>query len=293
MMTDENPLLNLIRRDLSLTDPSPSVKQISKEKNKKPHHRVHFNLDIPQTAQSCSSLPTKTYSLHQRAQSEDSVVHHNINAEDKGQVSTLHLVDPQFWRCTEVCQWLDRIELSEYQSVFREHDISGEDLMDLSDEDLQGMGITKLGHRKKILRHCRDLFNREDKLLSPRGSPHSLSSNGEDNPDDEQSIMVECVYLGATRRIQIPFRGSADSSSSIHRLKKKIREEFDIPQRFKVIIKIKEEEIKMEGKKKGGSRQRREKILKEVKRGNFFNYLVAKGKDERPRTFYIFAKPSG
>ena len=48
-------------------------------------------------------------------------------------------------------QWLSQVGLAQYASVFAEHDIDGEVLLDLTDSDLEKLGVT-LGHRKKLLK---------------------------------------------------------------------------------------------------------------------------------------------
>jgi class 3 adenylate cyclase len=51
----------------------------------------------------------------------------------------------------EVEDWLDRLGLSQYRAAFAEHDIDREILPDLTDQDLEKLGLS-LGHRKKLLR---------------------------------------------------------------------------------------------------------------------------------------------
>ncbi|MCV4820828.1 SAM domain-containing protein, partial [Escherichia coli] len=43
-------------------------------------------------------------------------------------------------------------DLSEYKSVFYKESISGAELLDLSLDELQHMGVKKLGHRKKMIK---------------------------------------------------------------------------------------------------------------------------------------------
>lgn len=51
---------------------------------------------------------------------------------------------------SSLSELLDRLDLSEHLSAFTEHEVDLFTFADLSDEDLIGMGITKLGHLKKL-----------------------------------------------------------------------------------------------------------------------------------------------
>ena len=56
----------------------------------------------------------------------------------------------------DVEEWLERLGLSRYRAVFAEHDIDREILPDLTDQDLEKLGLS-LGHRKKLLRAIAEL----------------------------------------------------------------------------------------------------------------------------------------
>eukprot|EP01121_Diplochlamys_sp_Union-15-3_P015354 TRINITY_DN505_c0_g1_i2.p1 TRINITY_DN505_c0_g1~~TRINITY_DN505_c0_g1_i2.p1 ORF type:complete len:348 (-),score=86.44 TRINITY_DN505_c0_g1_i2:44-1087(-) len=52
----------------------------------------------------------------------------------------------------EVLTWLtNSVQLPQYTSIFKENNIDGQVLVELTDDDLKGMGISSLGHRKKII----------------------------------------------------------------------------------------------------------------------------------------------
>ena len=50
-----------------------------------------------------------------------------------------------------VARWLEQLGLGQYASVFIENDVDEEVLSELTDSDLEKLGVT-LGHRKKILK---------------------------------------------------------------------------------------------------------------------------------------------
>ncbi|MBR1172310.1 SAM domain-containing protein, partial [Bradyrhizobium liaoningense] len=51
----------------------------------------------------------------------------------------------------DVMAWLCSLGLGQYEQAFREHDIDAEVLMDLTAEDLIGIGVASIGHRRKLL----------------------------------------------------------------------------------------------------------------------------------------------
>ena len=52
----------------------------------------------------------------------------------------------------EIADWLNRLGMSEYAQRFAENDIDLTILADLTDQDLEKIGVTSLGHRRKLLR---------------------------------------------------------------------------------------------------------------------------------------------
>ncbi|HMD63486.1 MAG TPA: adenylate/guanylate cyclase domain-containing protein [Stellaceae bacterium] len=52
---------------------------------------------------------------------------------------------------TNVADWLHRLGLEQYASEFAANHIDGEILPELTADDLVGLGITSIGHRRKLL----------------------------------------------------------------------------------------------------------------------------------------------
>ncbi|MEY9388417.1 hypothetical protein ABIF93_006674 [Bradyrhizobium japonicum] len=80
----------------------------------------------------------------------------------------------------DVAAWLRDLGLGRYEQAFRENDIDAEVLSDLTAEDLIGLGVASIGHRRKLLAAIAalrpGLFRRPaplppHPLLSP-GRPH-------------------------------------------------------------------------------------------------------------------------
>ena len=51
----------------------------------------------------------------------------------------------------DVGTWLRNLGLGQYEQAFRENDIDAEVVADLTADDLIGLGITSVGHRRKLL----------------------------------------------------------------------------------------------------------------------------------------------
>ena len=55
-------------------------------------------------------------------------------------------------RVQQIADWLKRLGMSEYTQRFAENDIDFAILSDLTDQDLKELGVSSLGHRRKLLR---------------------------------------------------------------------------------------------------------------------------------------------
>ena len=51
----------------------------------------------------------------------------------------------------DVAAWLNGLGLGQYEQAFRENDIDAEVIADLTADDLIRVGITSVGHRRKLL----------------------------------------------------------------------------------------------------------------------------------------------
>ncbi|XP_057359384.1 diacylglycerol kinase delta isoform X3 [Manis pentadactyla] len=61
------------------------------------------------------------------------------------------------WGTEEVASWLEHLSLCEYKDIFTRHDIRGSELLHLERRDLKDLGVTKVGHMKRILCGIKDL----------------------------------------------------------------------------------------------------------------------------------------
>src|SRR5216683_3780045 len=51
----------------------------------------------------------------------------------------------------DVASWLQQLGLAQYEPAFRDNEVDGDVLPDLTSEDLIGLGVTLIGHRRKLL----------------------------------------------------------------------------------------------------------------------------------------------
>lgn len=57
----------------------------------------------------------------------------------------------KFWGVEEVGNWLESLGLAEYKEQFARHDVRGPELLNLERSDLKELGVTKVGHVKRML----------------------------------------------------------------------------------------------------------------------------------------------
>ncbi|XP_077284434.1 diacylglycerol kinase eta [Arctopsyche grandis] len=63
----------------------------------------------------------------------------------------------KLWGTSEVETWLNSLQLGEHVEAFASHDITGRELLSLARRDLRDLGVTKVGHVKRILQAIKDL----------------------------------------------------------------------------------------------------------------------------------------
>ncbi|GBM29824.1 Diacylglycerol kinase delta [Araneus ventricosus] len=61
------------------------------------------------------------------------------------------------WGTSEVALWLESIQMGEYKDNFISHDVQGPEMLHLERRDLKELGVTKVGHIKRILQAVKDI----------------------------------------------------------------------------------------------------------------------------------------
>jgi class 3 adenylate cyclase/predicted ATPase len=81
----------------------------------------------------------------------------------------------------QIADWLEKLGMSEYTVRFAENDIDFTILGDLTDQDLEKIGVASLGHRRKLLRAIADL---KDAKKSEPGIAAAAAAPGAPHPHD-------------------------------------------------------------------------------------------------------------
>ena len=78
----------------------------------------------------------------------------------------------------QIEDWLKKLGMDEYAQRFAENDIDLAILNDLTDQDLEKIGVTSLGHRRKLLRAIADLNGASAAVHLPYCERRILASAG-------------------------------------------------------------------------------------------------------------------
>src|ERR1700758_2519393 len=93
-----------------------------------------------------------------------------------------------------IADWLEKLGMSEYAERFAENDIEIDILPELTDHDLERLGVS-LGHRRRILRAIRELGG------SPQAAPQTaaaVSPAPHDSAEPRQLTVMVCDLVGST-----------------------------------------------------------------------------------------------
>eukprot|EP01090_Pellita_catalonica_P002748 TRINITY_DN1233_c0_g1_i1.p1 TRINITY_DN1233_c0_g1~~TRINITY_DN1233_c0_g1_i1.p1 ORF type:complete len:581 (-),score=106.30 TRINITY_DN1233_c0_g1_i1:274-2016(-) len=146
----------------------------------------------------------------------------------------LESIEPRLWTEDDVGLWLEMIGMKDYQNTFAENCIGGEELADLTKEELQEIGVKQVGHYKKILRKVKLLFSGNDRAYIDDDSGSSSSNSGSrissmgSIDKSNRTITVKVCY----KKEWVAFK-IEPSSYSWSKLRKRIKREFGIPMTFK------------------------------------------------------------
>jgi class 3 adenylate cyclase/predicted ATPase len=103
-----------------------------------------------------------------------------------------------------VAAWLNRLGLERYEQAFRENDVDAEVLPELTAEDLIGLGVTSIGHRRKLLAAIAAL---REKSAPAGGKTHPVttpapkedhSSLAPASAERRQLTVMFCDLVGST-----------------------------------------------------------------------------------------------
>ena len=100
----------------------------------------------------------------------------------------------------DVAQWLNAIGLGQYEALFREHEIDADVLPELTEADLEKIGVP-LGHRKRLMRAIGNLASKEAPPPAPKSaraapSPSPMASRAD--AERRPITVMFCDLVGST-----------------------------------------------------------------------------------------------
>ena len=105
----------------------------------------------------------------------------------------------------DVGAWLRELDLEQYEAAFRANGVSGKDLPHLTAEDLEGLGVTAIGHRRRLLVAIEALRLKRmpagDRVPSSPGPPidHSTQPEVSETTAERRPLSVMfCDLIGST-----------------------------------------------------------------------------------------------
>ena len=99
---------------------------------------------------------------------------------------------------TEIAFWLQKLGLGQYAQSFAENDIDLAVLADLTDQDLEKIGVLSLGHRRKLLRAIIDLNRVENETATPISAPAAPVAAPHDTAERRQVTVMFSDLVGST-----------------------------------------------------------------------------------------------
>lgn len=110
------------------------------------------------------------------------------------------------WEIGHVQDWVTTLGLpSSTASLFADNEVNGELLLEITDDDLKQMGISKLGERKKLLKNVAIIKQRGyiPMVLSPQQSQGSTELESSSS-EEVKSITVRCFYDDEMELVTVP-----------------------------------------------------------------------------------------
>ena len=97
----------------------------------------------------------------------------------------------------DVASWLRSLGLEQYEAVFRENAIDVSVLPDLTDQDLEKLGVL-LGHRRKLLRTIANLETTAKAAQGAVGVPADVDASPRDTAERRQVTVMFSDLVGST-----------------------------------------------------------------------------------------------
>ena len=95
----------------------------------------------------------------------------------------------------DVAEWLKALGLERYEPAFAANDIDAEVLSELTADDLTGIGVSSIGHRRKLLAAIAQL---RSKSLHPEAPPLETEGRAGTEAERRQLTVMFCDLVGST-----------------------------------------------------------------------------------------------
>ena len=90
----------------------------------------------------------------------------------------------------EVADWLRTLELDQYAAQFRDNDITGDLLPNLTADDLRDLGVTSIGHRRRLLDAIALLLRDKTNVDGLANTEQLLTESRETGPGERRQVTV-------------------------------------------------------------------------------------------------------
>src|SRR5215470_3360082 len=97
----------------------------------------------------------------------------------------------------DVASWLQQLGLAQYEPAFRDNEVDGDVLPDLTAEDLIAIGVTAVGHRRKLLSAIAALGTAAP-APAPTATPASVPPPIPAQAERRQLTVMFCDLVGST-----------------------------------------------------------------------------------------------
>src|ERR1700719_862891 len=98
----------------------------------------------------------------------------------------------------QVADWLEKIGLGQYAKSFAQNDIIFGILPDLTDQDLEKIGVASLGHRRLLLRAIGELDSVGKGTAKPASAPAAPVVPPHDTAERRHVTVMFCDLVGST-----------------------------------------------------------------------------------------------
>ena len=98
----------------------------------------------------------------------------------------------------QIADWLQMLGLSEYAECFAQNDIDFAILGDLTDQDLEKIGVASLGHRRKLLRAIANLEGAEKGAPAAPAPAPSATPRAAESAERRQVTVMFSDLVGST-----------------------------------------------------------------------------------------------